>query len=285
MRRRAALPRDPGLFARIVVAAVLTPLIVLAGLALIVEEAPVRVIIFTAIALAIGVGAAVKEREKAHVGLRVSKEQAPELHAITERLCLLADLPKPVLILERERQPNSWVVGTRGRGYSLHVTEGLLDTLDGHELEAVIAHELAHIANRDAGVMTVVGGPGAALQGGGRSLLQGGWWPMLMGGAIAYALGFVAGLGSRALSRYREFAADAGAVALTGSAAALASALMKVSDGIGAIPEKDLRLAAVRDSFHLLPVDEPDWPALATHPALKDRIARLEKLERALQRS
>src|ERR1700755_3480286 len=109
MRRRTALPRDPGLFARIVVAAVLTPLIVLAGLALIVAEAPVKVIVFVAIALAVGVSAIAKERKSEHIGAELSKEEAPRIHALTERLCLLADLPKPRLVLQYENQPNSWV--------------------------------------------------------------------------------------------------------------------------------------------------------------------------------
>jgi heat shock protein HtpX len=117
------------------------------------------------------------------------------------------------------------------------------------------------------------------------------------GAFAAIAIGWLASLGTNALSRYREFAADAGSVALTGSAAALASALMKVSDGIAAIPAQDLRVASARDAFHLLPVararddDDDDGDAeppkglLATHPSLQARIARLEKLERAIQGS
>src|ERR1700744_2858591 len=128
MRRRAALPRDPGLFARIVVAAVVTPLIVLAGLALIVHEAPLRVTAFVAIASVVGVTAAVKERGAKRSGAELSKDEAPRIHALTDRLCLLADLPKPRLMLEYENQPNSWVVGTRAGGYSLHLTWGLLQT-------------------------------------------------------------------------------------------------------------------------------------------------------------
>ena len=132
------------------------------------------------------------------------------------------------------------------------------------------------------------GGPGAALLGGGRKMMSMSAWFTWMGAIVAIAIGWVASLGTRALSRYREFAADAGSVALTGSAAALASALMKVSDGIASIPERDLRLEAARDTFHLLPVarDGDDRFHLpATHPSLEARIARLEKLEHALQRS
>jgi heat shock protein HtpX len=293
MRRHALVPNDRGLLARMVVAAVITPLIVLAGLVLVVFEAPAKVIALVAIALGIGIVSIVKERNERPQPKVVSEAEAPALHAIVERLCLLADLPKPEIAVESAAMPNSWVVGTRAGGYRLHLTRGLLDRLEPHELEAVIGHELAHIANRDAAVMTVVGGPGAALMGGGRRLMGINGWFLWTGALAAIVIGWVATLGTRALSRYREFAADAGSVALTGSAAALASALMKVSEGIAAIPQHDLRVASARDAFHLLPVarrkdddDEPQAPKglFATHPSLEARIARLEKLERALHR-
>lgn len=282
------MPADRGLVARMLVAAVVTPLIVLAGLVLVVAEAPLRVVVLVGVATAVGVGSLLNERNARPEANVVSESEQPALHAIVARLCLLADLPKPEIVVAPERMPNSWVVGTRARGYRLHLTQGLLDRLDPHELEAVIGHELAHVANRDAAVMTVVGGPGAALLGGGRKMMSMSAWFTWMGAIVAIAIGWVASLGTRALSRYREFAADAGSVALTGSAAALASALMKVSDGIAAIPERDLRLEAARDAFHLLPVarDGDDRFHLPpTHPSLEARIARLEKLEHALQRS
>jgi heat shock protein HtpX len=107
----------------------------------------------------------------------------------------------------------------------------------------------------------------------------------MVGGAIASGIGWIGTFGTRALSRYREFAADEGAVALTGSPAALASALMKVSEGLVAMPRRDLREAALHDAFHLLPVSkETSYGLPATHPPLQARIARLERLERALHR-
>ena len=109
----------------------------------------------------------------------------------------------------------------------------------------MIAHELAHVVNRDAAVMTVVGGPGEALLAGGVRVAGQGWYPLVFGGAIAALIGWIGTIGTRALSRYREYAADAGAVALTGNPAALASALMKVSEGLVAIPQRDLRAAAI----------------------------------------
>jgi heat shock protein HtpX len=175
-----------------------------------------------------------------------------------------------------------------GRSHAqLHLTQGLLDCLEPAELEAVIAHELAHVAQRDAAVMTVVGGPGAVLLAGGMKLARvGGFWALQLGGLVAIAIGWLGSLGTRILSRHREFAADAGAAALTGNPAALASALTKVSQGLVGIPQRDLRIAAARDAFHLLPVGgkaEHSLPLPGTHPALRARIARLERLEARLQ--
>jgi heat shock protein HtpX len=286
MTGRSLLPTDHGLVARMVLAAVVTPLIVLAALVAVVLEGPLKLIIFVAVACVVGTAAIVRERRAAASGREVSAGDAPELHAVVERLCLLADLRKPAIVVEPERQPNSWVVGAGRGGYRLHLTEGLIERLEPHELEAVIGHELAHVANRDAAVMTVIGGPGAALLSGGVRLMRGGWWLAISGGLVAAAIGWVSSLGTRALSRYREFAADAGSVALTGSAAALASALMKVSEGLGTIPARDLRTAAARDAFHLLPAARGERDRLrlpATHPSLQARIARLERLEQALQ--
>jgi heat shock protein HtpX len=272
------------------VAAVLTPAVVLAALVALALVAPARLLFGLAIAVAVGLWAIADQRSRAlQSGDEVSVADAPDLHAVVERLCVVADLPKPRIVVERERQPNSWVLSL-GRGRtSLHLTRGLLDCLSPVQLEAVIAHELAHVANRDATVMTVVGGPGAALLGGGtRVLRHGGIWFVSVGGLAAIALGWVGSLGTRALSRYREFAADAGAVSLTGNPAALASALMAVSEGLAALPARDLREVAARDAFHLLPVagnGRGDWtpPLPPTHPALSARIARLERLEARLQ--
>jgi heat shock protein HtpX len=150
-----------------------------------------------------------------------------------------------------------------------------------------VGHELSHLVNRDATVMTAVGGPGAVLLAGGKRMLSGGWWFALMGGAVAAAVGRVSLLGTQILSRDRELAADAGSAALTGRPAALASALRRISGQLKLIPEEDLRLAAGRDVFHLLAVEQEGegWAGRlgATHPPLEKRIARLEKMERALQ--
>jgi heat shock protein HtpX len=284
--RRDLFPSDPGLVVRMAVVGALTPLVVLAGLAGVVALAPWELngVVF----MALGIGAVVAMRERVAMssrGRRLSPADAPELHAIVERLCVVADLPKPAVVLDRGHMPNSWIEGTRRGGYRLHLTQGLIDLLEPRELEAVIAHELAHVANRDAAVMTIVGGPGEALLSGGVRVAGHGWWPLMLGGAIAALIGWAGTLGTRALSRYREYAADAGAVALTGSPAALASALIKVSDGLVTIGAKDLRVAAVSDAFHLLPARHRAFMLPATHPPLRARIERLERLERSLQQT
>src|SRR6187200_792465 len=153
-RRRPDLFRpDRGLQARMLLAAVCTPLIVLACAAAIVALAPFKLV---------------------------------AAFAIVDRLCVLADVPKPEIVIEPERQPNSWLVGLSRERARLHVTCGLLELLTPAELEAVVGHELAHLVNRDAAVMTAVGGPGAVLLAGGTRMLRGGgFWPVFLGGIVA----------------------------------------------------------------------------------------------------
>src|SRR5215211_1506003 len=267
-RRPELFAPDRGLQARMLVAAVSTPAVVLV--------APFKVAAGVALAAAIGAGGAVRERRRRPPAEPVTPGQEPALHAIVDRLCLLADLPKPEIVVEAEEQPNSWLVGlSRGRA-RLHVTRGLLDLLTASELEAVVGHELAHLVNRDAVVMTAVGGPGAVLLGGGRRLMGGGWFVM-MGGVVALGIGWLSRLGTQALSRHRELAADAGSAALTGRPAALASALRRIAGELRVVPKEDLRVAAYRDVFHLLPVGES-----GTHPPLAKRIERLDRLEQRM---
>jgi heat shock protein HtpX len=270
-----------------VLAAVTTPLVVLASAAALVALAPLKLVGAFAVAAAIGIAGTVAERRNRPPAAPVSPAQAPELHAIVDRLCVLADVPKPEIVVEPEAQPNSWLVGLSRQRARLHVTRGLLDLLTPTELEAVVGHELAHLVNRDAAVMTAVGGPGAVLLAGGKRMLRGGWWFATMGGAVAAVVGRVSLFGTQVLSRDRELAADAGSAALTGRPAALASALRRISGQLRLIPEEDLRVAACRDVFHLLAVEQEGegWAGRlrATHPPLARRIARLERMERAMQ--
>jgi heat shock protein HtpX len=275
---------DRGLVARMILATIGTPVVVAAALVALVLIAPVEMVAFVVLASVIGTVLMIRERRSEAEAREATPEEAPEIHAIVDRLCVVADLPKPRVVIEPERQPNSWIVSTGRKRTRLHLTTALLERLESHELEAVIAHELAHVVHRDATVMTVVGGPGTVLLGGGMKLARfNGFWLMTLGGLAAVAIGWIGCIGTRALSRYREFSADAGAGVMTGRPAALASALIKVSDGLVRIPSADLRVASARDAFHLLAVGDRRNLLPATHPSLAARIARLERQEAALQ--
>jgi heat shock protein HtpX len=262
--------------------AVLTPVAVVALVVACALVLPVKFVLGLGAVSAFGLVSALRERRDAEDArvLRPGEEQA--LQGVVDRLCVAADLTCPEIVVDRERQPNSWIVDAPGRPPRLHVTRGLLELLEPAELEAVIAHELSHVANRDAAVMTVVALPGAAMREG---AARAGWMvgPLIPGKVAGYAIGNVARVGSSALSRHRELAADAGAVALTGRPSALASALMKVSGALRALPREDLRAAAARDALHLVAVDDEAGRGLgrlwATHPTVAHRVAALERLE------
>jgi heat shock protein HtpX len=283
-RGRELFPADRGLQARMVLASVVTPLLVFAAVAAVVLIAPTRIIVFVAIAVVIGIGMALSSYRRTAQATAVSPAEAPALHGVVDRLCAITALPKPVVYIDHERQPNSWVVARPRRAAELHVTDGLLNLLEPAELEAVVAHELAHLANHDAMVMTVVGGPGAVLMEGGRPLMRFGFWGM-PGAVVAMGIGWLSRVGTNTLSRYRELSADAASAAITGRPSALASALSKASGQIAWLPKEDLRAVAGRDGFHLLPVSEHEGEHWfdATHPGVAARIARLEEMERRLQ--
>jgi heat shock protein HtpX len=284
-RRRELFPADRGLQARMVLTAVLTPALVFALLTLCVLVLPSRVLVGLGLATLLGIGAVVAERRRTDAAHRLGPGEEPDLRAIVTRLCVLADLPEPEIAVDDERQPNSWIVDAPGRAPRLHVTRGLLELLEPAELEAVVAHELSHVVNRDAAVMTIVGLPGAVLLRGGGTNVWFGFW-LMAGRLVGTVIGTIAALGSNTLSRYRELTADAGAVALTGRPSALASALMKVSGDLVRVPGEDLRAVAARDALHLLPVEAvTGWRRAlhATHPSVQRRLAALARLEHDLQ--
>src|SRR4051794_22526185 len=282
-RRRELFPPDRGLQARMVLTAVLTPLAVLALVAACAVLLPLKAVLALAAVSAMGVVVALRDQRRIADTRVLAGGEEPELQGIVDRLCVAADLARPEITLDDERQPNSWIIDAPGRVPRLHVTRGLLDLLEPAELEAVVAHELSHVAHRDATVMTVVGLPGVAmLEGSGRA----GWafGPLIFGRLAGFAIGSIAELGSASLSRHRELTADAGAAALTGHPAALASALMKVSGALSVVPREDLRAVAARDALHLVAVDDEDagWRLRRTHPTVEQRVAALERAERRL---
>jgi heat shock protein HtpX len=285
-RRRELFPADRGLQVRMVLASVLTPVVVIAAVVLVALVLPHKIAWIVLAAVVIGTALACRGWWRSRGADEEPDPDIPELDAAVDRLCALADLPRPRLVRVRERQPNSWVTATPGRRPRLHVTTGLLDLLTAEELEAVVGHELAHIANHDALVMTVVGGPGAILQRGGGGAARLGLWGAI-GGGLAIAIGRISEVGTNALSRYRELSADAASAAMTGRPMALASALGKVSGELDRLPSKDLREVAGRDVFHLMPVERMtswrfDTWFVANHPPLHVRTARLEAMERTL---
>jgi heat shock protein HtpX len=223
----------------------------------------------------------------------VSPSEAPGLHALVERLCVQADLPKPKIAIADTHVPNAFATGRSRKASTVCATTGLLQLLEPHELEGVIAHELAHVQHRDVLIMTVASFFAsiaamvlqfAPFLGGGRD--RDGGQPafivvMLVSVAV-YLLSFVLML---ALSRHREFVADRGAAMLTGRPSALSSALMRISGAMRGVPDRDLRAAAEMNAFFIVPaaVKGSMRTLLSTHPPIEQRIAALGRIEAAMQ--
>jgi len=222
----------------------------------------------------------------------VSVSQAPELHASVERLCVQADVPKPRLALASAAMPNAFALGRSQKTATVCVTTGLLDLLSGPELEGVLAHELTHVIDRDVMVMTIASFfasiAGVLVRfgvffGGGRSRNQQSAFAVVMLVSIAvYAISFLL---LRALSRYREYAADRGAAVITGRPSALASALLKIGSSMERIPQRDLRSTASMSALFIMPPRRRGalTRLFATHPPVEKRVAALGRLERQLQ--
>jgi heat shock protein HtpX len=229
------------------------------------------------------------------IGAReVSPAEAPGLHALVERLCVQADLPKPRIAIAPTSVPNAFAMGRSPRSAVVCATTGILDLLEPHELEGVMAHELAHVKHRDVLIMTVASFFASiaamvlqfgVLFGGGRDRDNGqpAFVVVLLVSAIVYAVSFVLML---ALSRYREFVADRGAAIVTGRPSALASALMKLTDEMQRVPQRDLRAAGELNAFFIVPARAKGTlrALFSTHPPVEQRLAALARLEADLQR-
>ncbi len=232
--------------------------------------------------------------ERAMGAHRVTPEQYPQLHGAVDRLCALADMPKPRVAVADNDMPNAFATGRNPQNAVVCVTTGLLRRLEPEELEGVLAHELSHVAHRDVAVMTVAGFLGVlagvmtriAVYGG---FLGGGRSNNDSNAAIAalviplvsiavYAISFLL---TRLLSRYRELAADRAAAQLTGRPSALASALTKVTGQIAAIPTRDLRQSQAYNAFYFAPAlsaREAATQLFSTHPSLEQRLAQLARI-------
>ena len=221
----------------------------------------------------------------------VDPEEYPELHRTIDRLSQQADLPKPAVAVADTQVPNAFATGRNKSNATVAVTTGLLRTLDRDELEGVLAHELAHVKNRDVMVMTIASFLSTIaffivrwgwLFGGNNR--QGGGAPVIVAILVSLVVWIVSFLLIRALSRYREYSADRGAAVMTGKPGALASALVSIDGRMDRVPEEDLREEAEMNAFFIIPIRSGFIGRVAsTHPPTEKRIDRLRELEREME--
>jgi heat shock protein HtpX len=227
----------------------------------------------------------------------VERDEAPEFHDLVERLCAMADLPKPRLAVIPSDVPNAFATGRNPKNSVVAVTDGLWRRLSKPEIEGVVAHELSHIANRDVAIMTIssffamvaallmrMGLWGGMFGGGDRD--RGGppiWLIMFVVSMVTYVISYVLIL---LISRYREYAADRGAAIITGAPENLMSALQRISSEIVHIPQRDLREVQGMNAFFIVPTNVRSSFAelFMTHPPLEKRLARLAEISREMGR-
>jgi heat shock protein HtpX len=298
---RKAFGKDTGLQARMLLTIFLLGLVyaVLVGVLIAVGAGGVTILVVALVLLGLQLFAS----DKIAMGMMGVKEVSPqeeqELHGIIERLCVQADLPKPRVCVMEHPMPNAFAMGRSQKQATVCATRGILDLLSPAELEGVMAHELTHVINRDVMVMTLAsffatmasiivqfgfffgggfgGGYGRSNNEGEEDVIV-----VIMVAAAVYAISFML---LRALSRYREFAADRGSAVLTGRPSALASALLKISSNMERIPSRDLRTAEGMSAFFIVPARAKKslMNLFADHPPLEQRLAALERLESQLQ--
>ena len=226
----------------------------------------------------------------------VSREQFPELHDLVERIVARNNLSKPRIAVINTRMPNAFATGKTPKSSIVAVTIGLMDQLDPEELEGVIAHELAHIKNRDVLVLTLAslfsmiawylmrfGMYGAMFGGHGRRDNQGGA-AMLLILVIAIVTWIASFIIIRAISRYREYVADRDGALITGKPSKLASALLKISGTMKRIPTRDLREVEGMNAFFIIPAISGDalTNLFSTHPPVAQRVKKLMEMEAAM---
>ena len=227
----------------------------------------------------------------------VSPEEAPGLHAMIERLCIQADLPKPRVAVADSEVPNAFAMGRSPKKAIVCATTGIMRVLSPQELEGVLAHELTHVRNRDVLIMTIASFFasiaamitqfgfffGGGFGGGDSDDGAPAFIVVLLVSFLVYIISFFLML---SLSRYREFAADRGSALITGRPSALSSALIKISGAMQTVPTEDLRQAERMNAFFIVPtsVKGAVQTLFATHPPMEKRIAQLQRIEQELQR-
>ena len=228
----------------------------------------------------------------------VERDEAPELHDMVERLCAMADLPKPRVAIIDTDVPNAFATGRSPKHAAVAVTRGLWQRLEPQEIEGVLAHELSHIANRDVLIMTVASffamlaglltrfGLYSGMFGGGRGRDNNQvpvWLIVLLVSVMTYFLSQILIL---AISRYREFAADRGSALITGAPEHLMSALQKIASDMFRIPERDLRQVETMNAFFIIPTSVKKGAAslFTTHPPLEKRLEALPEIAREMGR-
>jgi heat shock protein HtpX len=228
----------------------------------------------------------------------VTPEEAPELHGVVDRICALADMPKPKVAIADSDVPNAFATGRSQKAAVVCATTGLLRRLEPDELEGVLAHELSHVANRDVLVMTLASffamlaalltrfGIYGGMFGGGRSRDGGGtpvWLIVFLVSLATYVISFIL---IRSISRYREYAADRGSALITGAPEQLMSALQKIASDMTRIPQRDLRQVEGMNAFFIIPTNVKSslGELFATHPPLEKRLARLAEIAQEMGR-
>jgi heat shock protein HtpX len=298
MARPPQFGKDTGLQVRMLTTMFLLGLVyvVFAGVIFAAGGSAVAIALFAAVLLSAQFFASDKLALRAMGAKEVSPAEAPELHAMIERLCIQADIPKPRIAVADTQMPNAFAMGRSQKHATICATTGILNLLSPSELEGVMAHEITHIVNRDVAIMTMASFFASIASmivqfgfffGGGygnsdRDDDNPSFAVVMLVSVLVYVVSFLL---MQALSRYREFAADRGAAVITGRPSALSSALLKLSGAMQRTPTQDLRAAGELNAFFIVPVAVKNsiTGLFATHPPMEKRIAALSRLEAQLQ--